>query len=186
MAQIDTGAGGSGRREQNRELPLVPFIDFLLCLVSFLLITAVWTQSARLAATANVPGQNDCKDEKCREEKPKRLHVEIRENKFQLVWKQGSTVIASADVARKPVKTADGTVRYPDLEQRLAEEWKSQGAHRDASDPKMDQAVLHSENRAEFGELVAVIDALSKQQRTRDIGGTRVSIPAFSVTFAAN
>lgn len=41
MAQIDTGSHSTKRRETNQELPLVPFIDFLLCLVSFLLITAV-------------------------------------------------------------------------------------------------------------------------------------------------
>jgi biopolymer transport protein ExbD len=186
MAQIDTGGRSGERREHNHDLPLVPFIDFLLCLVSFLLITAVWTASARLQASANVPGKPDCPNQNCKDDKPKRLHVEIRENKFQLVWKQGDTVVASSDVARKPVTTADGTLRYPELEERLAEEWKTQGAHRDASDPKLDQAVLHSENRAEFGELVAVIDALSKPQRERDVGGTHVTIPAFAVTFAAN
>ena len=40
MAGIDTGGGGhGGRRSVNQELPLVPFIDFLLCLVMFLLDT---------------------------------------------------------------------------------------------------------------------------------------------------
>lgn len=31
----------------NHEIPLIPFIDFLLCLVAFLLVTAVWSQMAR-------------------------------------------------------------------------------------------------------------------------------------------
>jgi hypothetical protein len=55
MATIDVG-GRSSRRELNRELTLVPFIDFLLCIVAFLLVTAVWSQMARLEAQANVPG----------------------------------------------------------------------------------------------------------------------------------
>ena len=55
MAGIDVG-GGHGRRSVNQELPLVPFIDFLLCLVMFLLVTAVWSQMARLNADAQVPG----------------------------------------------------------------------------------------------------------------------------------
>lgn len=186
MAQIDTGSKGSHRREMNRELPLVPFIDFLLCLVSFLLITAVWAHSSRLDSTANVPGRSDCPDGNCKEDKPKRLHVEVRDHKFALVWKQGSTVVSTADVERKPLKTADGTVRYPELEKRLAQEWASQGVHRDASDPKADEAVLHTSNTDEFGEMVAVMDALQAQKRERRVGGASALVPAFAVTLAAN
>lgn len=186
MAQIDTGSSSSPRRETNRDLPLVPFIDFLLCLVSFLLITAVWSQSARVDASANVPGKSDCPDGPCKPEIYKRLHVQVKERKFGLVWKQGDTVLASADVDRKPVRTPDGTVRYPDLEKRLGEEWRAQGIHRDASDPKSDEAVLHSGNTDEFGELVAVMDALHAQKRERRLGGQGALIPAFTITFAAN
>lgn len=184
MAQIDTGSHGSARRETNRELPLVPFIDFLLCLVSFLLITAVWAQNARLEASANVPGPRDCGG--CKEERVKRLHVEVKEQRFSLVWKQGDTVLASSDVPRRAVKSADGSIRYPELEERLAAEWKAQGTHRDASDPKTDQAVLHTSNTTEFGEVVAVVDALQAPQRERRMGRQRDRVPAFAVTFAAN
>lgn len=38
----------SGRKSVAAELHLVPYIDLLTCLVAFLLITAVWTQLARL------------------------------------------------------------------------------------------------------------------------------------------
>jgi len=48
MAGIDVGGGHGGKRSVNQELPLVPFIDFILCLVMFLLVTAVWSQMARL------------------------------------------------------------------------------------------------------------------------------------------
>jgi biopolymer transport protein ExbD len=186
MAQIDTGSHGSQRRETNQELPLVPFIDFLLCLVSFLLITAVWSQNARLDASANVPGPTDCKDGPCKDEKPKRLHVEVKDRKFSLVWRQGDTVLSSTDVERHAQKSPDGSVRYPELEQRLALEWKAQGTHRDATDPKSDQAVLHTSNSAEFGEVVAVVDALSAHKRELKVGGATQRVPAFAVTFAAN
>ncbi|MBK7585491.1 MAG: biopolymer transporter ExbD [Myxococcales bacterium] len=185
MAQIDTGSHASKRRETNQELPLVPFIDFLLCLVSFLLITAVWSQMARVEASANVPGKQ-CDDGPCKDEKPKRLHVELKEKKFALAWKQGETVVATSEVERKPVKTESGDVRFPDLEQRLAEEWRSQGVHRGATDEKSDQAVLHTRNDAEFGELVAVMDALQAQRRERRVGMTTTTVPAFNITFAAN
>ena len=104
MAGIDTGGGGHGKRTVNFELPLIPFIDFLLCLVSFLLITAVWSQMARINADARVPGPPRPDDEIEKVEKPKTLHVEMRgERKFQLVWKEGSTVVNTIDVERKPV-----------------------------------------------------------------------------------
>jgi biopolymer transport protein ExbD len=35
MAGIDVGGHG-GKRATNHEIPLIPFIDFLLCLVAFL------------------------------------------------------------------------------------------------------------------------------------------------------
>lgn len=44
---VDTG-GKSGKKSVNADLNLVPYIDLLTCMVSFLLITAVWTQLARL------------------------------------------------------------------------------------------------------------------------------------------
>ena len=44
---IDGGRGGR-KKPLNAELNLVPYIDLLTCMVAFLLITAVWTQLARL------------------------------------------------------------------------------------------------------------------------------------------
>lgn len=185
MASIDIGSS-SQRRETNKDLPLVPFIDFLLCLVSFLLITAVWSQNARLEATAKVPGPTDCTDGPCKDERPKRLHIEMKDRNFSLVWRQGDTVLSSAEVARRPVRAADGSLRYPDLVERLALEWKSQGVHRSQTDPASDQAVLHTSNTTEFGELAAVLDALHANQRELVVAGTKQAVPAFAVTFAAN
>src|SRR5687767_2095661 len=103
MAGIDVG-GGHGRRSVNQELPLIPFIDFLLCLVMFLLVTAVWSQMARINADARVPGPPNPEKEIEEKKKDKQLHVEMRgDRKFQLVWKEGTTVINTIDVERKPV-----------------------------------------------------------------------------------
>jgi biopolymer transport protein TolR len=46
---IDSGGKG-GKKAVNADLNLVPYIDLLTCMVAFLLITAVWTQLARLQA----------------------------------------------------------------------------------------------------------------------------------------
>jgi biopolymer transport protein ExbD len=58
MAGVSTGGGGhGGKKSVDQEIPLVPFIDLLLCCVMFLLVTAVWNQLARLEANMAVPGQ---------------------------------------------------------------------------------------------------------------------------------
>jgi biopolymer transport protein ExbD len=188
MAGIDTGGGHSKKRAVNMELPLIPFIDFLLCLVAFLLVTAVWSQMARLNADARVPGPpRDEPPEKI--EKPKSLHVEMRgERKFQLVWKEGNTVINTIDVERKEVQAGDtGDIQFPELAKKVEEEWKQNGAHRAASDRKLDEAVLHTDNTTPFSLIVAVIDAIYTPKREFQLGPGQVSlVPAFNVTFAVN
>ncbi|MEZ4227353.1 MAG: biopolymer transporter ExbD [Polyangiaceae bacterium] len=176
MATIDTGSGHA-KRSVNSELPLVPFIDFLLCLVAFLLVTAVWSQMARLESTAEVPGEVSTPTEPL-----KRLHVRMKNDSFELVWKQGETVLATSQVPRRAEKRADGSVRYPELAERLAAEWNAHGDHRATSDRKQDLAVLHATNAEPFGELAAVMDAVHSP--TRALGSE--SVAAFNVSFAAN
>lgn len=43
-----TPTGKGGRKPLDATINLVPFIDLLCCCISFLLITAVWTQLARM------------------------------------------------------------------------------------------------------------------------------------------
>jgi len=52
MASIQVGAGhgGGGKKAVDADIPLVPFIDLLLCCVMFLLVTAVWNQLATVQA----------------------------------------------------------------------------------------------------------------------------------------
>jgi len=187
MAGIDVGGGHGGKRATNHEIPLIPFIDFLLCLVAFLLVTAVWSQMARINADAKVPGPP--RDDEPEDIKPeKQLHVEMRgERKFQLVWKEGSTVINTIDVERKPVPVGEGgDIKYPLLGEKIEGEWKQNGSHRAASDKKFDQAVLHTDNSTPFADVVAVIDAINVPKRQITLGGATEELPAFNVTFAVN
>jgi biopolymer transport protein ExbD len=57
MGGISMGGGHGGKKSVDSEIPLVPFIDLLLCCVMFLLVTAVWNQLARLDANQQQPGQ---------------------------------------------------------------------------------------------------------------------------------
>jgi biopolymer transport protein ExbD len=186
MAGIDVG-GGHGKRPTNHEIPLIPFIDFLLCLVAFLLVTAVWSQMARINADARVPGPPQ-PDEPKDPPKEKQLHVEMKgEQKFQLIWKEGNTVVNTIDVERKPVPAGDqGDIRYPDLAKKISDEWNANGAHRAPTDPKLDQSVLHTDNSTPFSDVIAVIDAIYTPKRDITYGGKTEKFPAFNVTFAVN
>jgi biopolymer transport protein ExbD len=186
MAGISVGGHG-GKRAVNQELPLIPFIDFLLCLVSFLLITAVWTQMSRINADARVPGPPDPDREIEEQKKDRTLHVEMRgDEKFQLVWKEGNTVINTIDVPRKQVQVGGDDFAYPDLATKITEEWGREGSHRADSDPKRDQAVLHTDNTTKFEDIIAVIDAVYAPQRDIKFGTAVEQIPAFNLTFAVN
>jgi biopolymer transport protein ExbD len=57
MASVSVGGGHGGKKNLDHSIPLVPFIDLLLCCVMFLLVTAVWNQLARLNANQQQPGQ---------------------------------------------------------------------------------------------------------------------------------
>jgi biopolymer transport protein ExbD len=187
MAGIDTGGGHGGKRATNHEIPLIPFIDFLLCLVAFLLVTAVWSQMARINADARVPGPP--KDEPPEEQKKeKQLHVEMRgERKFQLVWKEGNTVVNTIDIERKAVPVGEkGDITFPDLAKKIADEWNTNGSHRAGSDKKFDQAVLHTDNSTPFSDVIAVIDAIYSPKRDFSFAGKTEKVPSFNVTFAVN
>ena len=182
--------GKKGKKALDANLNLVPFIDLLSCCISFLLITAVWTHMARINADAQVPGppRPDVDQEKTEPEK--QLHIEMRdEDKFVLVWKQGSTTVDSIDVPRKDVVTQAGAVevvRFPDLADKVATEWKAKGQHSNPTDRKLDQAILHTDNKTEFKYIIGVIDAVYSTHRDMQLGPKTEKLPAFNITFAVN
>lgn len=181
---VDSGGKG-GRRAVDSEVNMIPMIDLLVCCIAFLLITAVWSSMARINADAQVPGPPNPDKELNPQPPDKMLHVEMKaEDKFTLIWKQGATVVNTIDVPRHPVEAAAGEFRYPDLASKISEEWKQNGSHRDASDKKIDQAVLHTDNKTPFSDVVAVIDAIYAPKR--EYAGVNKPIPAFNVTFAVN
>src|SRR5580700_11220142 len=148
MAGIDVGGGGKGKRALDSDINMIPMIDLLMVTISFLLITAVWTSMARINADAQVPGPPRPDQEVEKQEPEKQLHIEMRgTDKFTLIWKQAGTVISTIDVPRHDDIQTQGNaklVRYPDLAAKIESEWKTVGAHRDPSDKKFDQAILHT------------------------------------------
>lgn len=181
---VDTGGGG-GRRQLDSEINLIPMIDLFIVCISFLLITAVWSQMARINANAQVPGPPRTDEEVEKTEPEKMLTVEMKQDdRFVLIWKSGATVHATSEVLRKGVPTGiggDTVMRYPDLGAEIAKQWKEYGSHQNDNDRKQDQAIISVDNRAPFSEIIAVIDAVYTPKRTYK----GEEITAFNVTFSA-
>src|SRR5579883_2220751 len=185
MGGVDVGGGGGGgRKKLDSEINMIPMIDLLMVAISFLLITAVCTQLARINADAQVPGPPRPDVEREKVEPEKQLHVEMRaEEHFTLIWKQGSTTVDSIEVPRKEddIKGEGGVVtavRFPDLATKIESEWKSKGQHSNPTDKKLDQAILHTDNKTEYINIVGVIDAIYQTHRDLQLGGKTEKVPA--------
>jgi biopolymer transport protein ExbD len=182
MAGIDIGGGAGAKRSVNSEINMIPFIDLLMVTIAFLLITAVWVSFSRLNANAAVPGPPSTTTISI-EAPEKELHVHVGEKEFKLVWKQAATVL-SETVVPKPEPRGE-ILRYSDLADKVGEEWALHSGHRDPSDKGVDRAVLHTDNRLPFRDVVAVMDAIYQTQRDFKIGAEVKRYPAFNVTFSS-
>lgn len=133
---VDTG-NKSGKKELNAELNLVPYIDLLTCMVAFLLITAVWSQLARLEAHQKGQGQAG---EETPPEKIVKLVVVVNGEGFNLV----------ADQDQQPIpKRGD---QY-DFEKLGAELKKFKDTHPDKNDVQ-----VASEDTIKFEVLIRTMD----------------------------
>jgi biopolymer transport protein TolR len=137
-AAISTGSS-SGKKPLNAELNLVPYIDLLTCMVAFLLITAVWTQLARLSATQKGQGQAG-------EETPPEQQVNI----VVVVNQDGYNLVVGQDQTPIPKKGED----Y-DVEKLGTELKKVKDAHPDKNDVK-----VASEDQIKFETLVRTMDTV--------------------------
>ncbi len=182
MGGVDVGEGGK-KRSINADINLVPFIDLLFVTLAFLLITAVWVTNSRINADAQVPGPPNPDEQLTPQTPEKVLNVMIGTEEFSLVWKQGATVISEVKVP-KPDQAKAEFPRYPELAKKFEEEWKQQGQHKDPADGKLDQAILHTDNRLPFKEIVAVLDALYAPKRDMKFGNKTETVPVFNMTFS--
>jgi biopolymer transport protein ExbD len=187
MAGVDVGSQGGKKRATNSDINMIPFIDLMMTTIAFLLITAVWVTNSRVNASADVPGQDGCR-ENCPTVTEKTLHLSVNDNDFALSWKQAGTVLTEVHIPKSPTLVGDADkkmVRYPELAKAISKEWSERGAHVDPTDRKPDQAVLHTDNKLPFNEIVAVLDALNGTRRDLKMpDGSTTKVPAFNSTFA--
>ena len=128
----------SGKKPLNADLNLVPYIDLLTCMVAFLLITAVWSQLARLEAHQKGQGQAG---EDTPPEKVFKLVVVVNSEGYNLV----------ADQDQQPIpKKGD---QY-DIEKLGTELKKLKDSHPDKTDIQ-----VASEDAIKFEVLVKTMDA---------------------------
>lgn len=83
MAQVSEGGKG---RTASFELNLVPFIDLMSCLITFLLITAVWTQITMIKLGSSIYGKQNVENKKA--EPPKNnivLRIDVVNAGYRLI-----------------------------------------------------------------------------------------------------
>jgi biopolymer transport protein TolR len=134
---VDTGGKG-GKKSVNADLNLVPYIDLLTCMVSFLLITAVWTQLARLNVQQKGQGQAG-------EEVPPEIQTKI----VVVVNAEGFNLVVNQDQTPIPKKGTD----Y-DFERLATELKKTKESYRDKNDVQ-----VASEDAIKFETLIQTMDA---------------------------
>ena len=147
MASIDTGGGGSGKKAVNQEIPLIPFIDLLLCCVMFLLATAVWNQLAAMNADQQVPGQASTEDAPPEDEKVK-LILQVRNSGYVL----GSSAGESIDI-KKRVVADRREFDTEELETKLSQ-WKQ------AWD-KREDLIVAPEDGVRYEDVIVAMDVAS-------------------------
>jgi len=139
MGGINVGGGHGGKKNVDSEIPLVPFIDLLLCCVMFLLVTAVWNQLAKLNANQQQPGQQ-APNEPPPEEKVKVI-LQVQASGF---------VLASTAGDRIEVPKSGDQYDMEGLREKLQE--------RKRLDPNRKDLVVAPEDGVRYEDVVASMD----------------------------
>lgn len=139
MASISTGGGGhGGKKAVDSDIPLIPFIDLLLCCVMFLLVTAVWNQLARIDANQKQPGQQA-------DEPPPEEMIKV------ILQVQGTGyVLASTAGDRVEIPKAGDKYDTAQLQERLQERKKLEPNRRDL--------VVAPEDGVVYADVVEAMD----------------------------
>jgi len=119
-------------------IPLIPFIDLLLCCVMFLLVTAVWNQLAAHDVVQRVPGPGNVDDPPV---EPLQLNVQVTHAGY-VVW---STAGDRFEIPKHGDDYDAGA-----LEERLAI-WRER-------EPNRKDLVLASEDGVAFEHLIRAMD----------------------------
>ena len=140
MGGIAVGGGHGGKKSVDSEIPLIPFIDLLLCCVMFLLVTAVWNRLARLDANQQVPSTQAPQDAPPPEETI-RLYLQVTQTGY---------VIASSAGERVEIPKNGEEYDQETLRTRLQE--------RRAAEPNRHDIIVAPEDGVRYEDVVAGMD----------------------------
>ena len=140
---MDLGTGGkSNRKPLDATINLVPFIDLMAVTISFLIMTAVWTQIGRLQVS-NSGGPTDPNQQE-EKEKTVPLTLLITDKQLQL------TVGTTSDAPIPIVRDAKGRLELAKFEARIKEVR--------AQLPDQSAITLQPEDAVKYEDLVRIID----------------------------
>lgn len=150
-APVDSGGKGK-KKSLDSELNLVPFIDLLSCLISFLLITAVWTQisAVRAQSTGSLSQDNPPQ-----EENPNKTSVRVllSETGYTLtIANQPTTIVKAANEAKG--QTTPGRFDVKTLTEKLNTDVKARYSEQKA-------VTVAAEDTVAFEDLIGTIDAIA-------------------------
>ncbi|MBI4819266.1 MAG: biopolymer transporter ExbD [Deltaproteobacteria bacterium] len=148
-ASMPEPSGGGGKKSVDFQLNLVPFIDLLSVLISFLLMTAVWTQIAKIDVkqTPNLPSEDE----------PPPPPDEEKLNLTVLVKASGYSVSTKGAVRKEIEKKGD---TYDEV--GLAEQLKMIKAEA----PDNNDIQVTCEDKVPYEELIRVMDVALEQKLT--------------------
>ena len=136
-----------GKKALDAELNLVPFIDLLSCCISFLLITAVWTQIAGLQV-ASSGGPPD----------PQQKEETTIDLKLLLTEKGYSLTMPGAQVDIPKITGTDGQPAFD--RKALAEKLKTVKSNL----PEQTAITVEPEDAVAYDDLVSTVDACLGEQ----------------------
>jgi biopolymer transport protein ExbD len=139
-------AAKGGKKALDAEINLVPFIDLLSCCISFLLITAVWTQIAGLQVASSGAPPVEQKQE---------ATVDL---KLLLTEKGYSLTMPGAQVDIPKVAGADGQPRFD--RKALAEKIRTVKA----TLPEQSAITVQPEDAVAYDDLVSTVDTCLGEQ----------------------
>jgi len=142
MGGVQEMPAKGGKKGLNVELNLVPFIDLMTVCVTFLLLTAVWTQTNRISIDQSVAKP---KPNQQQQEQPKRLTVMVGRDGYSVRWSEDPKAEAIP-------KLGNGKYNIDGLRAKL-KEWL------EAKRFKTDQKVMVApEDAIAYSEMIGAMD----------------------------
>jgi biopolymer transport protein TolR len=146
---MDLGSGGKGgKKPLDTAINLVPFIDLMAVTISFLIMTAVWTQVGRLQVSQAGGESNPTEEQK--EDKTVPVNLLITDKELRL------TVGQSPFDAIPVTRDATGRIDLTKLEAQIKQV-------KEQLPPEQNTITLQTEDAVKYDDLVRIIDQMKGQ-----------------------